>query len=174
LKAWGAVTDAAGRFELRWRGRAETTVMVRLCNGPNLAELDVDFSRDSVVRRDISIPAGGRASCRATDRLPWAVDARDTTVFRGHYTYSWEGGGWLEACDGARYAPDWDSPLGRRLRARQQREGQVSFVEMRGRAALDHLSDRLPPGYVIGYDPGPLFLVSQVTAVREPTPADCQ
>ena len=173
LKAWGAVTDAAGHYELRWRGPAETTVMVRLCNGRNLAELHVDFFRDSLVRRNVVIPATAQAVCRPSDRLPWAVDARDTTSFRGHYTYSWEGGGWLEACDGVRYAPDWDSPFGRQLRTRQQTEGQVTFVEFRGRVAPDHLNEHIPPGYIIGNDPGPLFLVSRVVGVRDPTPADC-
>ena len=174
LKAWGAVTDAAGHYKLRWRGRAETTFIVRLCNGRNLAELHVDFFRDSLVRRNVVIPAIGQPDCRPSERLPWVVDGRDTTSFRGHYIYSWEGGGWLEACGGARYTPDWDSALGRRLRTRQQTEGQVTFVEFRGRVAPDHLNEHIPPGYIIAYDPGPLFLVSQVAAVQDPTPTDCK
>jgi len=173
LKGWGAVSDERGTYELRWRGRAVETFIVRLCDERNVTTIQVDFFRDSVVQRDISIAASSHRSCTSDERLPWAVDARDTTRFRGHYTYSWEGGGRLRACGGATYAPDWDSALGQKLRQRQQREGQVSFVRFQGRVAPDRLGDDLAPGLIQVNYPGPIFLVNKVEEVRGPRPGDC-
>jgi hypothetical protein len=152
---WGVVTDANGRFRLRWHGPSTNTFIVRLCNGANLSTTTVEFFRDSVVDR----------SCTSADRLPWAVDARDTTTFKGHYIYSWEGGGWLEACDRATYHLDWDSALGPRLEPYRRREGQRTFVRFRGRIAEDRLGV---------FFPGPIFLVGSVEEVRPPRPDDCE
>jgi hypothetical protein len=174
LKGWGVVSDAQGNYELRWRGRAVWTIIVRLCDDRNVTTIAVDFFRDSVVQRDISIAASSAGPCRSSDRLPWAVDARDTTPFTGHYTYSWEGGGWLETCGGTTYSPDWDSALGQTLKQRQQREGQVSFVRFLGRVAPDRLGDNLAPGLVRMNYPGPIYLVSKVVEVRDPRPDDCR
>jgi hypothetical protein len=162
---WGVVSDANGVFRLRWHGPSTNTFIVRLCNGANLATTTVDFVRDSVVERDLVIPAAGQRPCTPADRLPWAVDARDTTAFRGHYIYSWEGGGWLEACNHATYDIDWDSALGPRLRPYRRREGQRTFVRFRGRIAEDRLGVSFP---------GPIFLVRSVEEVRPPRPDDCE
>lgn len=172
-KSWGTVTDARGHFQLRWHGRAGWTFIVRLCNGPNLATPMVDFFHDPRVRRIVSIDAKALVVCTSNGRPPWAVDSRDTTAFRGHYIFSWEGGGWLEACGGTKYEPDWDSALGAELRRRQQREGQVSFVRFRGRVAPDHLADNLPPGAILGNAFGSIFIVNRVEEVREARPLDC-
>ena len=172
-KGWGAVSDAHGHFQLRWHGRAVWTFLVRRCNARNLGKVQADFFHDSVVHRNIVINASGQPPCTPGDRLPWSVDARDTTRFRGHYIYSWEGGGWLEACDGRTYTPDWDSALAARLGRRQRREGQRSFVEFRGRVAPDDLAKDVPPGMMYMDFPGPLYLVSRVDTVRNPKPNDC-
>jgi hypothetical protein len=172
-KGWGAVSDEQGRYELRWRGRAVWTFLVRLCEDRNVARFQVDFDEDSVPQRDLMVPASGHFSCPDSDRVPWAVDARDTASFVGHYIYSWEGGGWLETCDGATYSPDWDSVLGKQLRRRQQREGQRSFVRFRGRVAADRMEDDLAPGLVYVNFPGPLYLVNTVDEVRDARPGDC-
>ncbi len=169
-KGWGAVTDSAGRYELRWRGRAVWTFIVRHCGEQNLAAFQVDFFRESSIQHDVSL-TGEPRQCTNEGRLPWSVDARDTTRFRGHYTYSWEGGGWLEACDGSTYLPDWDSKLAAQLSQRQKREGQVTFVRFLGRVAPDNLET--PPGTVRMTFPGPLFLVNTVEEVRDPRKNDC-
>ena len=161
LTGWGVVSDSVGRYELRWRYRSVQTFLVRLCGGPDLARVTVDFWRDSVIVRDIAI-AAPQHPCPADSRPPWAVDARDTTSFRGHYIASWEGGGWLEACTGERFHPDWGSPLARALRERM-RSGQRSFVRFRGRVGDDR-------NYVFG----PIFLVAKVDEVRDPRPDDCR
>ncbi len=165
LKGWGVVSDEQGTYQLRWQGRAVETLIVRLCDDRNITTLRVDFFRDSVVQQDILISPSVAHPCTSSDRVPWAVDARDTTRFRGHYTYSWEGGGWLEACGRKTFSPDWDSVLGSQLRQRQKREGQVSFVRFQGRVAPDHL------GVIF---PGPIYLVSTVEEVRDPRPDDCR
>ena len=174
LKGWGVVSDDQGNYEMRWRGRALETFIVRLCEERNVATIKIDFFRDSVVQRDIPIAVSIVLPCASSARLPWAVDARDTTRFTGHYTYSWEGGGWLEACGGTTYSPDWDSILGQRLRQRQQREGQVSFVRFQGRVAPDRLGDNLAPGLVQMNFPGPIYLVNKIEEVRDPRPDDCR
>ncbi len=161
LKNWGALSDQEGHYELRWRGFATESFLIRLCEDQNLATITVGFFDDSIVTRDIRIAASKERPCTSSDRLPWAVDVRDTTRFTGHYIYSWEGDGWLEACNGARYSPDWDSALGQRLRQWQQRDGQVSYVRFQGRVAPDHLSDRDSGTVIIGYQ-GPLFLAGKV------------
>jgi len=173
LRGWGVISDKEGNYELRWRGPGVETFIVRRCDERNLATVSVDFLRDSVLQRDIAIAGSLNRECTSGDRLPWAVDGRDTTRFTGHYTYSWEGGGRLEACDGTRYSPDWDSALGQKLRQRQKRDGQVSFVRFRGRIAQDHLADKLRPGFVHVNYPGPLFLVHTVEEVRPPRRGDC-
>jgi len=164
-KGWGAVTDSAGNYELRWHGRAVWTFVVRHCGERNLDTFQVDFFRDSMIQHDVSL------TLPDPRRLPWAVDARDTVQFRGHYTYSWEGGGWLKACDGSTFSPDWDSELARPLRARQSREGQVTFVQFKGRVAPDSLETS--PGMIRLRFPGPLFLVNKVEEVRDPRGNDC-
>ncbi len=169
-KGWGAVTDSAGHYELRWRGRAVWTFIVRHCGEQNLDTFQVDFFRESSIQHDVLL-TGEPRPCINEDRLPWSVDARDTTRFRGHYTYSWEGGGWLEACDGSTYRPDWDSKLAAQLSRRQKREGQVTFVRFLGRVAPDNLAT--PPGTVRLTFPGPLFLVNKVEEVRDPRKDDC-
>jgi len=174
LKGWGAVSDKQGRYELRWRGRASETFLIRTCDDRNVAQIYVDFFRDSVLDRDITLVPPYRSVCASTERLPWAVDSRDTTRFIGYYIYSWEGGGWLKACGGATYTPDWDSVLGQKLRQRQEREGQISFVRFQGRVARDGLGDDPGPGMVMmGYD-GPIYLVSTVEEVRDARPDDCR
>jgi hypothetical protein len=162
LTGWGVVSDSVGRYELRWGYRAVHAFLVRLCGGPDLARVTVDFWRDSLISRDIAIVAP-QHSCRANSRPPWAVDARDTTSFRGHYVYSWEGGGWLEACTGERFHPDRGSPLATALRGRTRSEGQRSFVRFRGRVGDDR-------SYIVG----PIFLVAKVDEVREPRADDCR
>jgi hypothetical protein len=169
-KGWGAVTDSAGYYELQWRGRALWTFIVRQCDEHNLTTFQVDFFRDSIVRHDIALPTPTTRSCTSNERAPWAVDARDSTQFQGHYTYSWEGGGWLTACDGKTYQPDWDSELGEALKPRRIREGQVTFVRFQGRVAPDGLDQ--PGTFRVGYHP--LYLVSRVEEVREPQPIDCR
>jgi len=162
LTGWGVISDSAGRYELPWGYRSVHSFLVRLCGGPDLARVTVDFWRDSVINRDISI-AGPRQPCPADPRPPWSVDARDTTSFRGHYIYSWEGGGWLEACTGERFHPDWGSPLGSALRGRRRSDGQRSFVRFRGRVGDDR-----------NYVSGPIFLVAKVDEVRDPRAGDCR
>ena len=170
-KGWGAVTDSAGHYELHWQGHAVWTFIVRHCGEQNLTTFQVDFLRDSIVRHDLSVTLPNPNGCSSEDRVPWAVDARDTTRFRGHYTYSWEGGGWLKACDGSTYSPDWDSKLADQLRTRQRKDGQITFVTFRGRVAPDNIE--LAPGMGrIGFH-GPLYLVSKVEEVRDPRPNDC-
>ncbi len=173
LKGWGAVSDPQGNYQLHWRERAVETFIVRHCDERNLATIHVDFFQDSVLQRDVSIEASSDRPCADSDRLPWAVDSRDTTHFVGYYIYSWEGGGWLKACGGATYSPDWDSALAQALRPRHAREGQVSFVRFRGRVARDGLGDAPAPGYVSMNYPGPLYLVNKVDEVRDPRPDDC-
>ena len=173
LKDWGVVSDEQGKYEIQW-GPGLETFIVRLCDDRNLATLRVDFLSDSVLHRDISIAASTGSACTKRDRPPWAVDARDTTLFTGHYTYSWEGGGWLEACDGATYTPDWGSALARALQWRRQVEGQVSFLRFRGRVAPDRLGDNLAPGVIRMTYPGPIYLVNKVEEVRDSRPDDCK
>jgi hypothetical protein len=163
LTSWGVVSDSGGRYELRWPYRSVHAFLVRLCGGPDLARVTVDFWRDSIINRDISITPSPR--CPVDTRPPWAVDARDTTSFRGHYISSWEGGGWLEACTGERFHPDWGSPLGSALRKRNRRnrsEGRRSFVRFRGRIGDDR-----------NYAFGPIFLVVAIEEVRDPRADDC-
>jgi len=170
-KGWGAVTDSAGRYELRWRGRAVWTFIVRHCGAQNLATFQIDFFRESSLQHDVSL-TGEPRPCTNEDRLPWSVDARDTTRFRGHYKYSWEGGGWLEDCDGSSYRPDWDSKLAAQLSRRQKREGQITFVRFLGRLAPDNLE--APAGTFRMSFPGPLFLVNTVEEVRDAGKDDCR
>ena len=171
-KGWGAVTDSAGRYQLRWHELANWTFIVRRCDQQNLTTFFVEFFRDSVIRNDVSIAVPDTSACTKASRLPWAVDGRDTTRFRGHYHYSWEGGGWLEACDSTTFQPDWDSKLGDQLRRRQGREGQVSFVRFQGRVTPDNIE--VPPGLVRSTFPGHLFLVNKVEEIRAPRDNDCR
>ncbi len=163
-KGWGAISDSGGRFELHWPIRSVWTFSVSACGRKALARFQVDFFHDSIIERRISVPRASRRQCQSGDRPPWTVDARDTTLFRGRYTYSWEGGGWLTSCSGQTHWPDWDSALEPLLREHKQREGQRTFVQMRGRVA---------PSWAGDVFPGPIFLVRTVDEVREPQPDDC-
>ena len=163
-RSWGAVSDAAGRYQLRWPLPAVWIFLVRKCDDQNLTRVSVTFRDTLVIERDILVSTSA-APCSLAIRAPWATDERDTTSFRGHYIYSWEGGGWLTSCDGHRYHPDWDSPLASALRDHRGREGQRTFVELRGRVAEDGLDIDFP---------GPLFLVAKVVTTREPSPTDCR
>ena len=171
-KRWGAVTDSAGNYELRWRDRGVRTFIVRHCDQRNLTTFPIEFFHDSIIRHDVSVPVPDAQICPKESRHPWAVDERDTTRFVGHYIYSWEGGGWLKACDGTTYDPDWDSKLANRLRNRKTRDGQVTFVRFRGRVVPDNIDT--PPGLVRVNFPGPLFLVNKVEEVRDARPDDCR
>lgn len=170
-KGWGAVTDTDGHYELRWRERANWTFIVRHCDQQNLTTFFVEFFRDSIISHDVSITASDTHGCNSESRLPWAVDARDTTHFRGHYYYSWEGGGWLKACDNTTYRPDWDSKLGEQLRRYWTRPGKVAFVRFEGRVAPDNI--QAPPGTFSTGFPGPIFLVNKVEEVRDARADDC-
>ena len=164
FRSWGAVTDREGRYRLRWPQRADWLLLVRQCDDRNLARVSVTFRDSLVIQRDVVISASGEP-CPGAIRPPWVADERDTTSFRGHYIYSWEGGGWLASCDGRTFHMDWDSPLGPTLRDRRTREGQHTFVRARGRVAEDGLNITFP---------GPLFVVAKVDSVREPQPTDCR
>src|ERR1043165_6068624 len=71
---WGVVSDADGRYELRWPYRSVQGFQIHVCGGPKLAEIAVDFWHDSITNRDIVIgrPQHG---CPPDRRPPWAVDA---------------------------------------------------------------------------------------------------
>ena len=163
FQSWGVLTDSAGRYRLEWVNPAFMTFLIRRCTEENLGHLGVDFRTELLIERDVTIFANP-GPCPNHVRPPWQVDASDTTLFQGHYIYSWEGGGWLEDCDNRTYHVDWDSPLDAALRDRRQQEGQVTFLRLRGRIAEDHL------GVVF---PGPLFLVDRVEEARDPRDADC-
>ena len=173
LKGWGVVSDTQGNYQLRWEGHGIETFIVRLCDERNLAEEHVQFLDDSIVRRDISVAIREHRPCTREERPSWAVDSRDTARFAGHYIYSWEGGGWLKACDGKTYSPDWDSVLAEKLK-RWRRNGQVSFVRFQGRVAPDRLGEKVDSGLVLGHFPGPIYLVSRVDEVRNARPDDCR
>jgi hypothetical protein len=171
-KGWGAVTDSAGHYALRWRELANWTFIVRHCDQQNRTTFFIEFFHDSVIHHDLSITGPDTVACSRESRLPWAVDARDTTHFKGHYHYSWEGGGWLQACDGASYHPDWDSKLGEQLNRWRGHGGNVAFVRFQGRVAPDNTE--VPPGtFRVGFL-GPLYLVNKVDEVRDARPDDCR
>ncbi len=167
LKGWGVVSDSQGTYELRWEGYGTETFIVRLCEEQNLAAVGVQFLDDSIVHRDISVVIGEHRPCTSDERPPWAVDSRDTARFTGHFTYSWEGGGWLKSCDGKTYSPDWDSVLAEKLK-RWRRNGGMAFVRFQGRVAPDNL------GIVLGHYKGPIYLVSRVEEARDARTDDCR
>lgn len=162
LQRRGAVADSAGRFEVSHPYTGTWMFLVRLCDDRNLAVLRVEFGDTTVLTREVNVVVPAQ-SCPPDWRPPWSVDAaRDTTAFRGHYTYSWEGGGWLTSCDGRNFSIDWESPLGPALRGRRAHEGQRSFVRFRGRVTED------------GFIGRPLFLAARVEEVRPPLATDCR
>jgi hypothetical protein len=164
-RSWGVTTDSEGQFNLEWPYSSFHTFLIRKCSDENLASVGVEFRDTTVIERQIQViaPLG---QCAADVRPPWAVDARDTTQFRGFYVYSWEGGGFLLSCVGEMFQMDWDSPLGPLVRGRRGEEGQHTFVRARGRIAVATRT-----GYSTG---GELFLVGKVEEVRDPRSEDCQ
>jgi hypothetical protein len=170
-RAWGAITDSAGRYELRgFYTGGQGTIILRYCADSNLAVIHLDFRTSHALERDTTLTLDDR-SCPEEPRAPWAVNESDTTSFRGHYIYSWEGGGWLSSCDQRTYSIDWSSVGGEwhsspwePLRAYQRKEGQRAFVRARGRVSKDYL-DVFPSG--------PLFLVERIEELRDARKGDC-
>jgi hypothetical protein len=158
----GVVTKRDGTFGIKMPPAGINTLLVRRCeNQPPQRIRLVWNSSLHVLERDVVLPVV--ADC-SPGRAPWSVDARDTVSFRGYYVYSWEGGGWLESCDGRSFEVDWDSPLGDKLRSRQKREGQKTFIQLRGRVA----------GYGRGTFTESVFLVRKVSSIHSPRSDDCR
>src|SRR5256885_15625556 len=68
LQRYGAVTDSAGYYRLRWDGGPATeTIIVRICNGANLATVRVEFVGGNV-ERDVIVRAPRDQRCAPTDR----------------------------------------------------------------------------------------------------------
>lgn len=171
-RAWGAITDFDGRYELHgFYTGGEDTIILRYCTDSNLAVVHLDFTSSPVLERDTTVAIVDQ-SCSQEARSPWAVDGSDTTSFKGHYIYSWEGGGWLQSCDQQRYSVDWSTAGGEwhsspwePLRAYQREEGQRAFVQARGRVSDDHLNV---------FPSGSLFLVQRIEELRDARAGDCQ
>ena len=162
-RAYGAVTDSNGQFEFPDQFGINTFI-VRACNDSNLTTVWADFSKSERVETRDTIPMPP-FPCPQRTRPPWSVDASDSTMFTGIYTYSWEGGGWFTECGGKTHDMDLAAPILARLREYMKEEGQQTFLRMRGRVVDDHL--RI-------FFPGPLLLAGSLIEVRPTRSNDCK
>ena len=139
------------------------TLLIQSCPFQTISMPRVDLRHDTNATLDIKVRIS-HDPCEQPRRPPWSVAATDTATFRGYYIYSWEGGGWLRGCDGRRFYPDWESPLGAILQQHQQEEGQRTFLRLTGRIVDDGLDTLVPMDF---------FLVGRIDEARSPRPDDC-
>lgn len=164
---FGDITGSDGNFSLELTSKrvGRTSLYAYICGNSlgNKKWLDLKTDADTIdltYKYQISIPE----VCPDLERPPWSIDSKDTTKYKGHIYFTWEGGTYLETCDGQTYVPTW--PENTTLWKKSPEEGERKFILFTGR----------PLQEVEGYTsvPGPIFHVKEILKLKSPNSQNCK
>lgn len=164
---FGDITDNDGNFSLQLTSErvGRTSLYAYVCGNSLGNKKWLDFQTDAETvdlfyKYQISIPE----NCPDLEKPPWSIGLKDTTKYKGHIYFSWEGGTYLETCDGQIYVPTW--PENTKLWEKSPEEGERKFILFTGRSLKE------AKGFTS--TPVPIFHVKEILKLEFSNSPNCK